>query len=230
MIRKLAAVLNVFFLLTFVYLIFFDGNVKGIFNLLLPILVLTTPVVNLYALNFLDIRKVNRIIKSKLFRHCALASIVVITLGSTVLMFQGKDSEIYVAAFSNLIGKDDTYGGELNPKIIYVSKDIYSDPFSGEIDGTLPVDVINELSNYANEKGLDLRFFDSNSPLEYNDLGEIKSGGVQVNFGKLNKYMLFSEIEGSIYIASLASGGTSYKLYRWFGGWKLYSSQMAWIS
>lgn len=95
---------------------------------------------------------------------------------------------------------------------------------------TLPLDVISELSNYADEKGLDLRFFDSNSPLEYNDLGEIKSGGVQVSFGKLNKYMLFSEIEGSIYIASLASGGTSYKLYRWFGGWKLYSSQMSWIS
>lgn len=209
---------------------FFDGNFRGIFELLIPVMVLTTPVVNLYALNVLDISKIKRILKSTLFRQCALVSIIVITLGSTVLMFQGKDSEIYVVAFSNLIGKDDTYGDELNPTIIYVSKDTYSDPFSGEIDGTLPLDVINELSNYAGEKGLDLRFFDSTSPLEYNDLGEIKGGGVKVNFGKLNKYMLFSKIEGSIYIARLASGGTSYKLYRWFGGWRLYSSQMTWIS
>lgn len=228
--RKLAILLNVIFIFTFVYLVIFDGAVGGIFEILLPVLVLITPIINLYALGFLDIKWVVRVIKSKAFKYASSTTLLLLIATTTVLMFEGDDSEIYMKAFRHLIEKDDTYGGQLNPQVIYISKAVMSDPISNKSEGVLPSDVVEVLKQYADRKSLDVRFYDTNNPLEYNELGEIKSGGVSVSFGQIQKYLLFSEIEGSIYIASLSSGGTSYKFIRWFGGWKLYSSEMTWIS
>ncbi len=145
-------------------------------------------------------------------------------------MTQGKDADIYLIAFSNVIDKDDTYGGGLNPKKIYVSTQIYPDIYSNEASTLLPKDAETAIKTYCDDNGLELIFYDETTPLQLNELGEVVGGGVRVEFGEITKSFIVSEVEVSIYIANMASGGTTYTLYRWFGGWKLWSSRMAWIS
>ncbi|WP_144391761.1 hypothetical protein [Pleionea sediminis] len=84
--------------------------------------------------------------------------------------------------------------------------------------------------NYCNENGIELILYDKTTDLKLNKLGEVEGGGVRVIFGEISKSFLIAEVDVSIHKASMASGGTVYTLYRWFGGWKLWSSRMAWIS
>jgi hypothetical protein len=217
-------------LVTFILLIFFDASVKGIFKVLLPALVLITPLVNLYALEFLDPLKLKSFFLNRWFKIASATSLVCLVVLSSILMTQGKDSEIYVTAFSNLVEKDDTYSGSLNPSKVYISKNIYPEIFSSKTSGVIPEESVEALKTYSNANSIELIFYDDKNPLQYNDLGEVEGGGVRVIFGESSKTLLFSEIEASIYIANMASGGTTYTLHRWFGGWRLWSSEMAWIS
>lgn len=156
--------------------------------------------------------------------------LVLAIVTTAMLMTQGKDAEIYLIAFSNVIDKDDTYGGGLNPQKIYVSKQIYPDIYSNETSALLPKDAEAAIKTYCDDNGLELIFYDEMTPLLLNERGEVVGGGVRVEFGELTKSFIVSEVDVSIYIANMASGGTTYTLYRWFGGWKLWSSRMAWIS
>ena len=217
-------------LVTFILLIFFDVNVKGIFKALLPMLVLMTPLVSLYTLEFLSPVKLKSFFLNRSFKIFSVTSLVFLVLLSSILMTQGKDSEIYVTAFSNLIEKDDTYSGSLNPKKVYVSTNIYPEIFSSQTSGIIPKEAVEALKTYCNANSIELIFYDKKTPLQYNNLGELKGGGVRVTFGGSSKTLLISRIDASIYIANMASGGTTYTLYRWFGGWRLWSSEMAWIS
>lgn len=217
-------------LVTFISLIFFDASVKGIFKVLLPALALITPLVNLYALEFLNPSKLKRFFLNRRFKIFSVTSLIFLVVLSSILMTQGKDSEIYVTAFSNLIEKDDTYSGGLNPNKVYISKNIYPEIFSSQTSGAIPEEAAEALKTYCNANSIELIFYDDKTPLQYNELGEVEGGGVRVTFGEFSKTLIFSEIDASIYIANMASGGTTYTLYRWFGGWRLWSSKMAWIS
>ena len=163
-------------------------------------------------------------------KNGSISLLVLATVTTAMLMTQGKDAEIYLIAFSNVIDKDDTYGGGLNPQKIYVSKQIYPDIYSNETSALLPKDAEAAIKTYCDDNGLELIFYDETTPLQLNEIGEVVGGGVRVEFGELTKSFIVSEVDVSIYIANMASGGTTYTLYRWFGGWKLWSSRMAWIS
>ena len=163
-------------------------------------------------------------------KNGSISLFVLAIVTTAMLMTQGKDAEIYLIAFSNVIDKDDTYGGGLNPQKIYVSKQIYPDIYSNETSALLPKDAEAAIKTYCDDNGLELIFYDETTPLQLNEIGEVVGGGVRVEFGELTKSFIVSEIDVSIYIANMASGGTTYTLYRWFGGWKLWSSRMAWIS
>lgn len=230
MIRKIAALLNLVMLVTFILLIFFDVSVKGIFKVLLPALVLITPVTNLYALDYLSKSKLKSVLLSRRSKNFSISFLVFVIFSTAILMTQGKDSEIYLVAFSNVIEKDDTYGGGLNPKKVYLSKHIYPEIFSSETSGSLPKEAEIAIKSYCSDNGIELIFYDKTTPLQFNELGEVVGGGVRVEFGELTKTFILSEVDASIYIANMASGGTTYTLHRWFGGWKLWSSKMAWIS
>ena len=230
MIRKIAVALNLAVLITFILLIFFDVNVKGVFKILLPILVLVTPIINLIALNFINRNTVKEILFSKRFKSVLGYTTLVLLVLSAVLMTQGSDNDIYVKTLDRLITKDDTYAGQLNPTKIYVSTEIYPEVFSNKTSGRLSNQAITVIKAYAKNNNIDLNFYDSKTPLEYNELGEVKGGGVRVTFGEIKKHLLFSELDGNIYIANMASGGAIYKFHRWFGGWRIYSSDMSWIS
>ena len=230
MIRNIAASLNILMFVTFILVIFFDVNVKGYSKIILPMLVLLTPIINLYALETLNVTKLKSIIFSRKFKVFSISSLFLLVSLTGVLMTQGKDSDIYVIAFINLIERDDTYGGGLNPKKVYISKNISSEPFFNKTNGSLTDDIIMELEKYCKNNSIEAVFYDDTKPLKYNELGEVIGGGVRVEFGELSKILLFSEIDASIHIANMAAGGTTYTLYRWFGGWRLLSSKMAWIS
>lgn len=163
-------------------------------------------------------------------KNGSISLLVLAIVTTAMLMTQGKDAEIYLIAFSNVIDKDDTYGGGLNPQKIYVSKQIYPDIYSNETSALLPKDAEAAIKTYCDDNGLELIFYDETTPLQLNERGEVVGGGVRVEFGELTKSFIVSEVDVSIYIANMASGGTTYTLYRWFGGWKLWSSRMAWIS
>lgn len=163
-------------------------------------------------------------------KNGSISLLVLAIVTTAMLMTQGKDADIYLIAFSNVIDKDDTYGGGLNPQKIYVSKQIYPDIYSNDTSALLPKDAEAAIKTYCDDNGLELIFYDETTPLQLNEIGEVVGGGVRVEFGELTKSFIVSEVDVNIYIANMASGGTTYTLYRWFGGWKLWSSRMAWIS
>ncbi len=85
-------------------------------------MVLITPLVNLFALKYLSLSKIKGILFNRVFKILLITFLFILISTTAMLMTQGSDSEFYVTAFSNVIGKDDTYGGKLNPKKVYLSK------------------------------------------------------------------------------------------------------------
>lgn len=228
MIKKIAAVLNIVIIITFIFLMFFNVHVKGVLKIILHILVLITPVFNLYALEFLNSSKLKSFLLNRRFKVTLVASLFLIIVLSSVLMTQGKDSEVYVIAFSNVVGKDDTYGGRLNPKKVYLSKNYLV--YSSQTYENLTEKTVEALKNYCNANSIELILYDDGVTFQYNDLGEVEGGGVIVSFGEIHKTLVFSNMAASIYIAGEASGQTMYTLNRWFGGWKIFSSKQDWVS
>ena len=159
----------------------------------------------------------------------------VILVAAIYVVWPASTDEVYSEVFSNLISKDDTYGGQLGPKLVYVSKAIvnYPDAFYAEYkDLGIRLDngAIDAISQKAESLGVELRWIDSESDLKYNELGEVIGGGVVVVFGELNSFYIYSEIEAVIKVASMASGGTRYEFYKFFYKWKLSNSGMSWVS
>lgn len=151
------------------------------------------------------------------------------------VFYPAKTSDIYVEVFLRLINEDDTYGGKLNPKIIYISRAI-DDPFyranTENNDEKLMLDerAVSAISAIAQDIGVEIRWINSSTDLNYNKVGEITGGGVLVEFGKLEKLLIYSQIVASIYIANEAAGGTRYEFYKLFNKWKFTRSDIAWIS
>lgn len=159
----------------------------------------------------------------------------VILVGAIYVIFPASTDEVYGVVFSRLISKDDTYGGQLRPKAVYVSKSIvnYPDAFYAEYkDLELRLDdgAIAAITQQAESLGIELHWIDKESDLKYNEFGEVVGGGVVVVFGELNSFYIYSEIEAVIKIASMASGGTRYEFYKFFHKWKLSNSGMSWVS
>ncbi|MCG6350351.1 hypothetical protein [Vibrio fluvialis] len=159
----------------------------------------------------------------------------VILVGVIYVIWPASTDEVYREVFSRLISEDDTYGGQLRPKLVYVSKSIvnYPDAFYAEykdLGVQLDDGAINAISQEAKSRGVELRWIDKESDLKYNELGEVVGGGVVAVFGELNRFHIYSEIEAVIKVASLASGGTRYEFYKLFYKWKLFNFGMSWVS
>lgn len=160
---------------------------------------------------------------------------VLLFLGAVHLGWPANTDQIYGEVFSRIVTKDDTYGGRLRPRVVYVSKTIvnYPDAFDDEyqdLDKQLGEDVVDVVTKKGEELELEIRWIDNESDLDYNELGEVVGGGVVVVFGELNNFYVYSEIEAVIKVARMASGGTRYEFYKFFGWWKLVDSGMSWIS
>jgi len=142
-----------------------------------------------------------------------------------------SDGEIYSIVLTNVIGKDDTYNGQLKPKLIYISKEIA--PGNNNTKAKyITEDAKAFVSEFAKNNNLKVRWVKNSKSIQYfRGNGEIVGGGVLVDFNEI-KYIseMEAEIDASIYVASEAAGGTHYFLTKKSEHWKLLSSNPTWIS
>jgi hypothetical protein len=142
-----------------------------------------------------------------------------------------SDGEIYSIALTNVIGKDDTYNGQLNPKLIYISKELA--PGNNKIKAKyITEDAKAFVSEFAKNNNLKVRWVKNSKSIQYSrGNGEIVGGGVLIDFSEI-KYIseTEAEIDASIYVASEAAGGTHYVLTKKSEHWALLSSKPTWIS
>ena len=135
---------------------------------------------------------------------------------------------IYSAIIMQLATIDDTFGGNLNPNTLYVIEktddsagDPAGDPQSDKrvIAETMQSEITSLLSNLS----IEIIWIDKFEDAEFEESGsEVKRGGAIITLG--NIYLQGDgsvQIAGSIYIANLAAGGTTYILDRVDGAWEI---------
>jgi hypothetical protein len=159
---------------------------------------------------------------------------------------QDDQASIYAAVVRQLVTVDDTFGGELKPPKIFIIKntdDKAGDPTGRDTTSTMITpaaqdkitlalrdisaavvwidkfeDAVFEESEVAEPDGLPMRM--------------VKDGGALITLG--NIYMQDdgpARVAGSIYVANLAAGGTTYVLEKKDGAWVITGTTGArWIS
>ena len=159
-----------------------------------------------------------------------LAILVVVTL-----VMPADNSKIYSHVFSQLVTKDDTYGGNLKPRKVYASKKIINYPDAiiypnQDLKVQVPEDIQNAISKKAKSMNIELLWINSPDSISYNELGEVVGGGVVIVFGELQQSLIFSDISSTILVANLASGGTEYNFIKLLNMWFFLNSEVSWIS
>jgi hypothetical protein len=151
-----------------------------------------------------------------------LATIWLATRIAPATLPESEQAEIYAQVVTKLIAEDDTYGGKLEPRVLYIYKR------QGELSVALERALLDSLHT-ANRS---ISFVDGRKDLRYEkDSGAIVGGGVLIALDEIirtesNKV----ETNGSIFVASEAAGETSYLFVKVNARWTLKASNRLWIS
>jgi hypothetical protein len=145
--------------------------------------------------------------------------------------------EIYTAVIRQLVGPDDTFGGTLEKPVIYIVRrtdDAVGDPSSPgsglvSLPETAQAGIAAALTDLPSQVIWVDRFEDV--PLD-EGRGSVAGGGVVVRLGTIHVESSGKvQVPGSVYIANLAAGGTTYVLEHQRGGWVITGTTgPAWIS
>jgi len=138
------------------------------------------------------------------------------------------EATIYSAVIRQLATVDDTFGGNLKPKTLYMIEKTddsagnpIGDPQSDKrvIAETMQSELTSLLSNLA----IETIWIDKFEDAEFEESGfEVKRGGAIITLGNIYLQADGSvQIAGSIYIANLAAGGTTYILDKVDGAWEI---------
>lgn len=149
-----------------------------------------------------------------------------------------EEIAIYAAVIQQLATVDDTFGGNLNPKTLYVIKnadDSAGNPVEGQQSDTrlITETIQSEISSILNDLSVEIIWIDRFEDAEFENSGfEVKRGGAIITLG--NIYLREGgsvQVAGSIYIANLAAGGTTYILEKVDGAWEITGrAGPSWIS
>jgi len=130
-----------------------------------------------------------------------------------------EETAIYAAVIRQLAIVDDTFGGNLNPKTLYVIKntdDGAGNTVEGQQSSTrlITETMQNEISSILNDISIEIIWIDRFEDAEFEKSGfEVKRGGAIITLGNIYPRESGSvQVAGSIYIANLAAGGTTYIL------------------
>ncbi|MFC1958733.1 hypothetical protein ACFLV6_02325 [Chloroflexota bacterium] len=138
------------------------------------------------------------------------------------------ETAIYAGVIRQLTTVDDTFGGNLNPDTLYVIKntdDSAGNPVEGQQSDTRMITetMQSDISGMLNDLSAEIIWVDRFEDAKFEENGsEVKRGGAIITLG--NIYLKEDgsvQVAGSIYIANLAAGGTTYILENDGGSWEI---------
>ena len=138
------------------------------------------------------------------------------------------ETAIYAVVIRQLATVDDTFGGNLNPDTLYVIKN--TDDRAGNLSEGQQSDtrmiaenMQSEISSMLNDLPIEIVWVDRFEDAEFEETGfEVKRGGAIITLGNIYlKEGGSTQVAGSIYIANLAAGGTTYILEKVDGVWEI---------
>jgi hypothetical protein len=138
------------------------------------------------------------------------------------------ETAVYAAVVRQLATVDDTFGGNLNPDTLYIIKntdDSAGNPVEGQQSDThmIPETMHGEISSMLNDLNIEIVWVDRFEDAEFEESClEVKHGGAIITLGNIYPKAGGSvQVAGSIYIANLAAGGTTYILEKVDGSWEI---------
>jgi len=141
---------------------------------------------------------------------------------------QSDEAAIYAAIIRQLATEDDTFGGNLNPSTLYIIRntdDSAGNPVEGHKSDTsmIPETLQSEISTMLTDLSAEIIWIDTFEDAEFEESGfEVKRGGAIITLGNIYAQEDGSvQVAGSIYIANLAAGGSTYILEKVDGAWKI---------
>ncbi len=144
---------------------------------------------------------------------------------------------VYTAVIKQVYTKDDTFGGTLQPSLVYVvsqTDDRIGDPDSEQMSSA----AIDEATQQAIVDGLaDLPaqwvWVNSRDEVPINaDDGRVEGDGIIITLGNIHTQANGTvQVSSSIYVANLAAGGQTYILEQTESGWSVIGTTgVQWIS
>jgi hypothetical protein len=141
---------------------------------------------------------------------------------------QSDEAAIYAAVIRQLATEDDTFGGNLNPSTLYVIRNTDDSPGSPVEGQELDTREIaetkqSEIVTMLNDLSIEITWIDTLEDAEFEESDfEVKRGGAIITLGNIYPQEDGSvQVAGSIYIANLAAGGSTYVLEQVDGSWKI---------
>ncbi|UCB42023.1 MAG: DUF3221 domain-containing protein [Dehalococcoidales bacterium] len=138
------------------------------------------------------------------------------------------ETAIYAAVIRQLATEDDTFGGNLNPDTLYVIKstdDSAGNTVEGQPSNThmITETMQDEISRMISDLNIDIVWVNRFGDAEFEQSNlEVKRGRAIITLGNIYLKKDGSvQVAGSIYIANLAAGGTTYVLEDVDGSWEI---------
>lgn len=147
-----------------------------------------------------------------------------------------NEAAVYTAVIHQIYTVDDTFGGTLQPPIVYIisqTDDSVGDPNIEQ----QPAQVIDEATQDAIAAGLaelpaDVVWVNGRSEIPVSEDGRVEGDGVIITLGNIHPQTDGTlHVSGSIYIANLAAGGQTFILEQTEVGWMVNGTiGIQWIS
>ncbi|MFC1955890.1 hypothetical protein ACFLWZ_05120 [Chloroflexota bacterium] len=135
------------------------------------------------------------------------------------------ETAIYAVVIRQLATRDDTFGGNLKPDTLYVIKntdDSAGNPVEGQQSDTTIIaeNMQSDISSILKDLNVEIVWVERFEDAEFEETGfEVKPGGAIITLGNIYPKEGGSvQVAGSICIANLAAGGTTYILEKDGGG------------
>lgn len=228
-VKVLSLISNALLLCAMVFLISGEGVPTTFPESFIVLLFFFTPIITLVFF-YQSSRFYLHSTTNKKMRYAAFAVFSISLILSSFVLLVSEKEEIYEAALFSIVTRDDTYGGKLNPSLIYLSQYTVSGPRENGDSELIPNEIQQSISSYSAEVGINIVWVKDRESLSYNEQGEIEGGGVLIAFSNLDRFLFWASLEANIYVANLAAGGTKYSFYTWFKGWRLYRHAQTWVS
>lgn len=147
-----------------------------------------------------------------------------------------NEADVYTAVINQIYTVDDTFGGTLQPPIVYLvseTDDSVGDPGIEQ----QPAQMIDEATQQAIVSGLtklpaDWVWINGRSEVPVTEDGRVEGDGVIITLGNIHPQADGTLlISGSIYVANLAAGGQTFILEQTESGWVVTGTTgVQWIS
>jgi hypothetical protein len=145
----------------------------------------------------------------------ALALLALAACRPTSELTSTDETEIYAAVVRRIYDQDDTFGGQLNPPVVYLVQATDDGVGGPEAERSpsqaIPDEVQAGVRHALADLPAEIVWVEEAEQVERDTRGTVAGGGVIVTLGNLHPQKDGSvQVSGSIYIAMLAAGGQTY--------------------